>query len=393
MFDIVIFHVGGRNGTLEFPNLPKFEKNLQIYLFEADKECIEDIKKYNKSASVLPYCILEKNKKIIFNITDDPHASSIYKINSKFNDYFADNIDYDYTFSKAFKVIKKIELKTFSLNYLHKKNSIPIPDFLSIDAQGSEYLILKGADNFLKNNLLGISVETNFIELYKNQATFDKVDQLLKLNDFILSDMKLKYFNFNKLPNKLRGKGLPFGCDALYLKDPKKIFKSKLTNKNKKNLLTKLSFISFAYGFNEVGFQCLEYSSKINFKVPKTYNDNLIHNFLNNCMVFLKDVENIRNDWREKDILEKEFNQKQLLTKSKYKSKILRKIINFINNPFRYSKNVFRNISDRYLKKYFNYFILPFKLTIKFKKKSKFQFFLEKHGFFLASRNIDHRND
>ena len=44
-FILNIFHIGGRNGTIEFPNISKFNNHLKFFLFDADPESIEKIKK------------------------------------------------------------------------------------------------------------------------------------------------------------------------------------------------------------------------------------------------------------------------------------------------------------------------------------------------------------
>ena len=88
---------------------------------------------------------MDNKKNINFNITDDPHASSIYNLNQKYKFYFTEHNKYDYLFSEALKVEKKINLSTISIDQLVKQKKTPQPDYLSIDAEGSEYLILKGA--------------------------------------------------------------------------------------------------------------------------------------------------------------------------------------------------------------------------------------------------------
>ena len=386
--DIKIFHIGGRNGTIEFPKLPKFKNNLKIYLFEADEDCIEDIKKNNKDAEVFPYCILDKNKNVYFNIMHDPHASSIYEINDKFNEYFSEGYNFYYTFKNAFKIKKRIKIKSYSLDFLNNKKLIPKPDFLSIDAQGSEYLILKGSSELIKKNLVGISVEANFVPLYKNQYTFEYINELLIKDDFILADIDLRYYNFNKLSYTLRGKYLPYGCDAIFLKDPKKIYNSDIKAKDKATILKKLSFISFAYGFNEIGFKCLEYLVTLNLK---NENKNKIDDFLIKCNEFRKKNIDTKKDWIDNDLIDKKIKENQQNIEKKFENTLIRKILNFKNNPINYSKTVLLHYYKNYISSYLINIIIPFKIVLSIKNKTKFQIFLEKNGFFLASKRISNR--
>ena len=51
--------------------------------------------------------------------------------------------------------------------------------FMKIDAQGAEYNILKGAENLLKNDCIGLHLELFTIPLYKNIILLDQVEEYL----------------------------------------------------------------------------------------------------------------------------------------------------------------------------------------------------------------------
>ena len=389
-FILNIFHVGGRNGTIEFPNISRFNSYLKFFLFDADPDSIDKIKENNKSAEVHPYCLLDKQKKINFNITADPHASSIYNLNQKYKLYFTEHKEYDYLFSEAFKVEKKINLSATSIDQLVKQKKTPQPDYLSIDAEASEYLILKGANKCLEENTVAIFAETNFLELYENQSTFKDIHEYLNLKNFFLADMEISRFHYKRITKKLRGKNMPLGSDILYLKDPKVLFDDIVKNKRSDTVLKKLAFISFVYGFNEIGFDALYYLNLLNSSFDR---NNLITNFLYNCSKFEVKNNNLKSWGKEsfKNKLQK-IQQKQEEVKKKYKNHILRKLFNFINAPYTYPKNIIR-VKFKKFKNIFVYFInfFPFTLKLKFRKKTNFQIFLEKNGLFLASKNISNR--
>lgn len=390
-FILNIFHIGGRNGTIEFPNTSKFNNYLKFFLFDADPESIEKIKENNKIAEVYPYCLLDNKKNINFNITSDPHASSIYNLNQKYKFYFTEHKEYDYLFSEALKVEKKINLSTISIDELVKQNKTPQPDYLSIDAEGAEYLILKGANNCLENNTVAIFVETNLLELYENQSTFKDIHEHLNLKNFILADMEISRFHYKRINKKLRGKNMPFCSDTMYFKDPKVLFDDIVKYNKSDNALKKLAFISFVYGFNEIGFDALSYLNLLNSQYDRK---NLIINFLYECRKF-EDKSNKEKSWGEFSEINntEEIEKKQKEVKEKYKNPLLRKFINFKNAPYTYIKDITR-VRLKKLKNIF--FILtnfiPITLQFKIKKKTKFQIFLEKNGLFLASKNISNRN-
>ena len=69
---IVIHHVGGRGGTRSFPLLKFFESDIINIIFDADEECIAQIKNIwslqPSETIVLPYCLSSQVGKVIFNI-------------------------------------------------------------------------------------------------------------------------------------------------------------------------------------------------------------------------------------------------------------------------------------------------------------------------------------
>lgn len=84
---------------------------------------------------------------------------------------------------------KKINAKNIysifgtSLDDLVKQKIIKIPDYIKIDVDGTEHIILKGMKENLKNKKIkSILVEVN----KKNRSQFNKIKEIMKLNNFIL---------------------------------------------------------------------------------------------------------------------------------------------------------------------------------------------------------------
>ncbi len=84
---------------------------------------------------------------------------------------------------------KKINAKNIysilgtSLDDLIRKKIIKIPDYIKIDVDGTEHIILKGMKENLKNKKIkSILVEVN----KKNRSQFNKIKEIMKLNNFIL---------------------------------------------------------------------------------------------------------------------------------------------------------------------------------------------------------------
>jgi hypothetical protein len=62
-------------------------------------------------------------------------------------------------------------------------------DFLSLDVQGAEFDILKGADQLLKIKCIGVQLEAEFVKIYENQKTFSDINALMESLGFELLDL------------------------------------------------------------------------------------------------------------------------------------------------------------------------------------------------------------
>ena len=84
---------------------------------------------------------------------------------------------------KKIKSILNYSLLGTNVDYLIKNKILDIPDYIKIDVDGLEHLILKGATQLLKNKKLKkISVELN--ENFKDQ--YKTVNRIMKKNRFKL---------------------------------------------------------------------------------------------------------------------------------------------------------------------------------------------------------------
>jgi len=267
MDKIVLHHIGGRNGSRQFPILQKFESDFVSVLYDADESCLKEIQEKNRDLKsqlfVLPYCIGKICGPVNFNLNYDPFTSSLLKKNPDYDLYCHDSYDQfqgkiDYVFGETLSVVKEIPMQAVSLDYLffEKKIDAPAPDFLSIDTQGNELDILLGANKTL-DHVLGIITEIEFVPLYKNQPLFGDILQHLQANDFDFID----FTYLGKLrpaitPIGLRGPGLISFGDALFLKKPKSLLNIK--NQSLRILsLKKLAFMYIVYSQIELALECL----------------------------------------------------------------------------------------------------------------------------------------
>ena len=107
-------------------------------------------------------------------------SNAIPSINSY--SFASANLDFE---GKSFNSILSYKTLGFSLDYLIENSFLKIPNFIKIDIDGNEHLLLEGFKNNLSNSkILQILVEVN--ENYKEQ--FESVIKLMKKNNFNLTD-------------------------------------------------------------------------------------------------------------------------------------------------------------------------------------------------------------
>jgi 2-O-methyltransferase len=74
---------------------------------------------------------------------------------------------------------KRIKVKSVKLDTFVKENNIGIIDFVWMDVQGAEDLVIKGAKESLENNIRFLYTEYSNREIYKNEPGLDKILSML----------------------------------------------------------------------------------------------------------------------------------------------------------------------------------------------------------------------
>ena len=258
--NLILHHIGSRGGSRSFPTNINFESEMVNILYEADEECIEQIKTvYEASLSsfmIYPYCISDKIEEVDFNICYDPNLSSFLNPNNLQYDYYYFNGLYDYSFREASKVIKKKKLYTVTLDeiYLKNKDKFFLPDFISLDTQGSELRIVNGSPICIKNSLAAI-LEVSFIEFYENQPCFDEIikDMQSKGYEFIRFTNSVEQIT-SKYPIGLRSKGRFVDGDCLFIRPL-----NTLENIGRKEISSyyKLAYIYISFEMLEPALDCM----------------------------------------------------------------------------------------------------------------------------------------
>lgn len=157
-----------------------------------------------------PFALSDKVEKLELNILNKPSHSSVLEPNNSFINLFP------LRHPEGFELDYKLTVEACDLDYL----DIYEKDFMKIDVQGYELKVLRGAEESLKE-LLGLEVEIDFGELYKNQCSLGEINDYLVQNDFTFIDFtSLTRWERDSSKNTL---GQCICGDALFLKTPEYI--------------------------------------------------------------------------------------------------------------------------------------------------------------------------
>jgi len=247
---LVIVDVGASGGMHE--RWRKLGSNVKAILFEPDpNEFKKLVETQSKNSVVINSALAEGSETVKFHLCKKQEVSSTYIPNKFVLDKYED--------SDRFDIEKTITLEADSMNNLLLNENISEIDFMKIDTQGSELDIIKGASNFYEN-LVGLEVEVEFLELYQGQPLFSEVNSFIESKGFTLIDLK-RYFWKRSAKKYSSNKGQLIFADALYLKEPEDIIALDGLNEEK---IVRTTFIYLAYGYDDFATTLLDLSLKAN---------------------------------------------------------------------------------------------------------------------------------
>jgi FkbM family methyltransferase len=266
---ISIHHVGGRDGHGPFPLASRFRRDLALTFYEADADCVEQIKERNRylqsAVEVLPYCLGAKTGEATLFINYDPYTSSLLPGNPAYRDYRvvcnygAFGREFDYVLGQTMRTMEKRVVPTVSLDELLRAGRLgAAPDFLSIDTQGSEYDILLGAEEVLRQHTLAVSLEVEFHPMYAGQKLFGDVSSLLAGRGFLFIRFSREATPFTpgRAPIGLRGGGVWLNDDALFLRSVASV-KQMPDERQRGLMLHKLAFLAVLFDQVELAVESL----------------------------------------------------------------------------------------------------------------------------------------
>ncbi len=219
---IVLFDIGSRstnsNNNSIASRLDLLKDHSTLIICDSDISSIDESERKLlnegwKNIKRFPYALSNiKEKFVTLYITKHSGLSSLLKPNKSYLNKLPEFIRSEFSIKEEVKVpSKKL------INVLDKFSSEEI-SHIDIDTQGTELDILKSGEKIIKKNLISITTEVSFREIYKGQCLFkDLDDYLLKFGfeifeldrSMILNDPDINY-----------SKKILFQGDALYFKNP-----------------------------------------------------------------------------------------------------------------------------------------------------------------------------
>ena len=170
------FDIGANVGTYSI--YAAKSKNCKVYCFEPSVFNLEllvrniQLNNINNSTYVIPIALSNKNSLESFNLSNLDNAGALSNFGHKFDQY-----------GNEMNIKNYYNTLGMKLDYFVNQYGLKKPDYIKIDVDGIEHLILEGMDNILEN------VKSVLVEL---TSSFDEQTNLshkiLKSKNFVLDD-------------------------------------------------------------------------------------------------------------------------------------------------------------------------------------------------------------
>ncbi len=252
---IVLVDIGSTGGVSK--EWKTFAGHLLVIAFDPDERAVNQ-KTFEYDLEMISSGLYDGKTTTKLYITKGQVSTSILKPAMDFLKKFPD--------SDRFEVEREEDITVDALDTLLGNDRRV--DFLKIDTQGSEYEIIQGARQTIGKSVLGIEVEVNFVERYKNQKLFLEIDAELQAMGFYLFDISAGYWKRSVGKSFGGRKGQIIMGDALYLRTEES-FKRMVEQSTEKPVLIfhailialRFGYLDYAYSIfleNKIHFDELE---------------------------------------------------------------------------------------------------------------------------------------
>lgn len=200
----------------------------------------------------LPWIVFSDSRPLELYLSRDHGKTSIYRPNLELLSRFPFLERWDVVGTRRFPAETVV-----SLGEAADRLELPGVDFLKLDTQGSELDILCGAGRLLDRELLGMRIEVSFLELYRGQSLFPKVQEFVAAAGFDLVDLQ-RYYWKRQSYRHFRGKGQLVFADALYLRNVDAFARGLERAAEPRSRLVKLAVVCAVYGLHDYAVDALQ---------------------------------------------------------------------------------------------------------------------------------------
>jgi FkbM family methyltransferase len=188
---LIIFEIGACEGedSIRYANL--FPRS-KIYAFEPLPENVEritiNIQVYKKSnILVFPYALSDTTGSSTFYVSSGvptgQENNNDWDFGNKSSSLLSPDKHIDLVKFIDFK--RKIVVKTITLDEFCQNNQIIGIDFIHMDVQGAELMVLSGGKKSL-TSIKAIWLEVSKVTLYKDQPLYEDIEKFMSENNFVL---------------------------------------------------------------------------------------------------------------------------------------------------------------------------------------------------------------
>lgn len=264
-FRLVHHHVGARgNVPLPLDGRSPIRGDFAVYYYDADEEALTDALRARiqvGKSSLLPYCLGAKSEKRAFHIANDAYSSSLYPFNTTYQNFTKATYLGQSRMGASHSTTRQIDVDVVSLDEICAPNGdIPAPDFLSIDVEGAELDIMRGAAGCLRDSVVWLRSEMWIHPVYDGAATMEMSLAYLRDAGFDLFHIDpYGEYEADILTFGMHGLGQTLGAEVDFQKRVADVVSNAESERDATILkLYKLALLAFMNGGNGLGYQALK---------------------------------------------------------------------------------------------------------------------------------------
>jgi FkbM family methyltransferase len=215
--ETLVVDAGGRYGI--HPSWQDFKGDLRYFLFEPDvAEANRLAQKYAgaRNIEVIAQALGDKPGNVTINVLRHHGQSTVFEPNPQAA-WFSS------TRRGEGDIVGRYDAPMTTVDLFCAERSLAV-DFMKLDTEGSELGILRGAENQLRQNVLGLLCELHFDEVYIGAPRFPDVYSLLHGAGFVLLNLDYSgggayvtpFFDGPRY-------GILSGCDSAWVRTPQHV--------------------------------------------------------------------------------------------------------------------------------------------------------------------------